>query len=298
MSKRTDLAVEAKEIWQEDTRTTGQLRGVKASESDENGFHTETVRILDERGEQALGKPRGTYITIDLDSVIRKEEDSFSRGIEAIKKKLSEVYELKASDSIFVAGLGNPAITPDDLGPQTVDSILITRHLVDSVPEHFGEFRRVSAIKTGVLGTTGIESGETVQAICDRVKPDVIVVVDALASRNLSRVCRTVQITDSGIVPGSGVGNSRAALSRETLGVPVVSIGVPTVVDAETLVADILEKNGIKNELPEHLLGGGIIVTPKEIDSSIHDISKLLAYGLNLWLHHGLTLEDIDMFLS
>ena len=166
------------------------------------------------------------------------------------------------------------------------------------LPEEFAGFRPVSAVCSGVLGTTGIESSDFVSAVTKEVRPAAVFAVDALASRSTARLCRTVQLADTGIVPGSGVGNARQALNRDTLGVPVIAIGVPTVVDAATLTLDLASRSG--TELDPDSFGdvGSMIVTPRDIDKNVRDIAKLIGYGLNLALHDGLTLEDIDMLLS
>ena len=175
-----------------------------------------------------------------------------------------------------------------------------TRHLVEQVPEHFGSFRPVAALAAGVLGTTGVESGELVRAVVEKIRPACVVVVDALASRSLSRVCTTVQLADTGIVPGSGVGNARFALNQETLGVPVIAVGVPTVVDAATLASDVLAQAGRDDLDPEALRGAGdgLLVTPRDIDARVADLAKVIGYGINLALQPGLTIADIDLFLS
>ena len=299
-TRRTDLAVEAREIWSESTAETTELSGVKAEDLICQGYDVTVVRILDETGERALGKPQGTYITVELDALVRREEDAFGRGVAAIGEQLRPLLHLGEDDSVLVVGLGNRAITPDAIGPITAKHTLATQHLVEHVPEHFGNFRRVTVVQTGVLGTTGMESAEVVRAIAAQFKPDRIIAVDALASRKLSRICRTVQISDTGIAPGSGVGNSRSKLSQETLGVPVIAVGVPTVVDAGTLAADLMEESGRGQVTPEQLgaFGGGMIVTPKEIDTQVADISKLVGYALNCALHEGLTVEDVDMLTA
>ncbi len=214
--------------------------------------------------------------------------------------EISELLKLEDNDSVLVVGLGNEAITPDAIGPQTAKNTMVTRHLVEKMPEEFGSMRRVSVLMSGVLGTTGIESADFIKAVVEKLKPDQVIVVDALASRKLARICRTVQIADTGIVPGSGVGNSRAAINKERLGVPVMAIGVPTVVDAATLAADLAEQAGAKDINPEDMshFGGEMIVTPKEIDANVSDISKLVGYGINLALHKNISFEDINMFLS
>ena len=177
---------------------------------------------------------------------------------------------------------------------------MVTRHLVEQAPEHFGSFRPVAALATGVLGTTGVESGELVKAVAEKIRPGCIIAVDALASRSMDRVCTTVQLANTGIVPGSGVGNHRAALNRETLGVPVIAVGVPTVVDAGTLAADILAEAGQEGLDPEALAGAGegLMVTPRDIDQRVADLVKVIGYGINLALQPGLTIEDVDLFLS
>jgi len=299
-TKRTDLAIEAREIWAESAPETTQLSGVKAEDIKSHGYDVTRVQILDREGERALNKPRGTYITVELSALARREEDAFVRGVAAIREQLLPLLGLIRNDSVLVVGLGNRAITPDAIGPITAKHTLATRHLVEHVPEHFGHFRRVTVVQTGVLGTTGMESAEIVKALVAEFRPDRVIAVDALASRKLTRICRTVQISDTGIAPGSGVGNARSQLSRDTLGVPVIAVGVPTVVDAGTLVSDILEESGRDMVAPEQWgpYGGGMFVTPKEIDTQVADISKLIGYALNCTLHEGLTVEDVDMLTS
>ncbi|MCD7946998.1 MAG: GPR endopeptidase [Oscillospiraceae bacterium] len=299
LQRRTDLAVEAREIWQETAEETSKLDGVEAKETTQEGFSVTTVRILNEAGARALGKPVGTYVTLELDGLERREDGAFSRAAKAMADNLAELLSLKDGATALVVGLGNRAITPDAIGPRATEFTLVTRHLVQLVPEHFGHFRAVSALAAGVLGTTGMESGELVSAVAERLKPDCILAVDALASRSLRRVCHTVQLADTGIVPGSGVGNSRAALNRETMGVPVIAIGVPTVVSAATLACDLLAEAGNADLDPETLggLGEDLIVTPKDIDAHVEEISKVVGFGINLALQKGLSVEDIEMLL-
>lgn len=300
ISKRTDLAVEAKEIWTESAEEQTRLEGVEARDEKVMGYDTTVVKILNKQGEEALGKPVGTYITVELDSLVRREEDAFDRGVEVVSKELQPLLDLQPEDHVLVVGLGNPDVTPDGIGPITAKHTMATRHLVEYVPEHFGSFRRVSVLEPGVLGSTGMESAEILGAVVKEIRPQKVIAVDALASRSMSRICRTVQISDTGIVPGSGVGNSRAALNSETLGVPVIALGVPTVVDAATLASDLLEQRGgtLRPEDFSGATGSDMIVTPKEIDTKVRDISKLIGYSLNFALHEGITIGDIDMFLS
>ena len=300
LKRRTDLAVEATQLWRESAGEETKLEGVEAWDGEREGFPTTTVRILDGRGVEALGKPEGTYVTLDLAGLARREEDAFGRAARALAAELQALLGLPEGASALVVGLGNRAITPDAVGPGAADHTLVTRHLVEQVPEHFGHFRPVAALAAGVLGTTGMESGEMIAAVVEKIRPACVIAVDALASRSLKRLCSTVQLTDTGIVPGSGVGNARAALNRETLGVPVAAIGVPTVVDAATLAADVLAEAGRDDLDPEALRGAGkgLIVTPKDIDARTADMAKVIGFGVNLALQTGLTAEDVEMLLS
>ncbi len=294
--QRTDLALEAKELWQESAAQQTKLEGVEARESTREGFGVDLVRVLDKRGEQALGKPAGTYVTLTLDGLKRREEDAFGRAARAIAGELRPLLSsLDESAPVLVVGLGNRAITPDAIGPLVHQHTMVTRHLVEQVPEHFGSFRPVASLSAGVLGTTGVESGSLIRAVCDAIRPACVIAVDALASRSLHRVCRTVQLSDTGIVPGSGVGNHRKALNRETLGIPVIAVGVPTVVDGATLAMDLLG-----HEEPPELARGveNLMVTPRDIDSQVADLSKVIGFGINLALHDGLDVEDVELFLS
>ena len=297
---RTDLALEAAQLWRESAGEAAELPGVESAEELREGYPVTTVRILDGRGEQALGKPAGTYITLELDSLARRESDAFGRAARALAAELAPLLPRDPRAPALVVGLGNRAITPDNIGPKAADHTMVTRHLVEQVPEHFGAFRPVAALAAGVLGTTGVESGQLVRAVAERIRPACVLCVDALAARSVRRVCRTVQLADTGITPGSGVGNAREALNAQTLGVPVIAIGVPTVVDAATLTRDVLAQAG-REELEPHALGeagGGLIVTPRDIDTQVHDLAKVIGYGINLALHPGLTIQDVELFLS
>ena len=274
LTVRTDLALESQKLWQERAGETTRLEGVRAREEKLEGFPVTRVEILDQRGEEALGKPRGVYLTLDI--------AAWRRGDPAC---------------LLMAGLGNAAMTPDALGPRVLDYLLITRHLGEALPA----LRPVAALGAGVLGTTGLEVAEWVRGVAEHVKPAAVIVIDALAARELSRLCSTVQLSDTGLIPGSGVGNHRMALNRESLGVPVISVGVPTVVDAATVARDILaESGGLREEEPAALGGQGrrLFVTPDSIDEKIRDLAKLLGYGLNLALQPGLELEDLEALLA
>ena len=299
LGRRTDLALEAKAIWEEGARG-GELKGVETRETEREGFAVTRVDILDGRGARALGKPEGAYVTVELDRLERREKDAFGRAARAVAAELTPLLKLSKGSPVLVVGLGNRSITPDDIGPKAADHTMVTRHLVEQVPEHFGSFRPVAALAAGVLGTTGVESGELVRAVAEKVRPACVIVVDALASRSLSRVCTTVQLADTGIVPGSGVGNARFALNAQTLGVPVIAVGVPTVVDAATLAADVLAQAGRADLDPDALRGAGdgLLVTPRDIDARVADLAKVIGYGINLALQPGLSIADIDLFLS
>ena len=297
--RRTDLAVEAAQLWREHGGA-GALPGVAQGEALREGFPVETVRILDRQGEEALGKPAGSYVTLTLKGLARRERDAFGRAARAVAAELTALLGLGAGEGVLVVGLGNRAITPDEIGPLAADHTLATRHLVETVPEHFGAFRPVAALAAGVLGTTGVESGELAQAVAGKVEPGCIIAVDALAARSVERICATVQLTDTGIVPGSGVGNHRFALDRKHLGVTVVALGVPTVVDGATLALDILEEAGRDDLDPAALRGVGssFLVTPRDIDQRVKDLARVIGFGIDLALHPHLSVEDVELFLS
>ena len=295
--KRTDLALEAKEIWQETAEKTSQLAGVKATEKRSEGYPVTRVDILDRRGEEALGKAAGSYRTIDLTDFWQRREDFFQRAVRAVGAELKSLIPDRGS--VLVVALGNGAMTPDAIGPLAADHVLVTRHLLSAMPRHFSGFRSVSVLRPGVLGTTGLESAETVRAIVEQTQPALVIAVDALASRRMSRVCAAVQLSDTGIAPGSGVGNHRAALDEKTLGVPVAAIGVPTVVDAATLAADLLEESGAADIDPDRLRQGhaNFMVTPRDIDAQVRDLAKVVGYGIN-WALQELDIEEITALLS
>lgn len=295
--KRTDLAMEAQELWQESAGKTTRLSGVRAGKEKREGYPVTRVEVLDEQGEQALGKPKGTYLTLDLTTFWQRKPDFFERAIRAMGGLLKSM--LPESGSVLVVGLGNRAMTPDAVGPLAADNVLITRHLINAMPRQFAGFRPVAVFRTGVLGTTGMESAESVRGLTEQLRPSAVIAVDALASRRAGRVCATVQISDTGIVPGSGVGNHRAALNRETLGIPVFAVGVPTVVDAATLAADLLEESGVSDVDEARLRSSpqNWMVTPQDIDQQVKDLGKVIGYGIN-WALQDLELEEITALLS
>ena len=199
--------------------------------------------------------------------------------------------------SVLVIGLGNWHITQDAIGPRTIENIMVTRHLVEQVPEYFSSYRPVSALAPGVLGITGMESLDIIRGVCSNVKPDFIIAVDALVSRSVSRLCRTIQFSNTGISPGSGIGNTRASIGRDTLGIPVIAAGIPTVVDAATLAYDMVEQSGGSPDAALlEKMSGTLHVSPKDVDKKVQDIAKLLGYAINMALH-DFSVEDITSFL-
>lgn len=278
MAIRTDLALEAKTLWEQSAGQTTQLRGVRARERSTQGFAVTDVEIRNRQGEEALGKPAGTYVTVELP----KRAQDPRPAARAVAEELRRLMALGPQDSVLVAGLGNTAVTPDALGPKTVAGLFLTRHLIEHLPEYFGTCRSVSAVAPGVLATTGMESIEVVRGACAHVRPSCVLCIDALAAGAPERLCTTIQMTDTGIVPGSGVGNARAAFQKKTLGVPVYAVGVPTVVDAASLTG-----RG----------GEEMIVTPRDIDAQIRYLSAVLSGAINLALHPGFAEEDFAQFV-
>ena len=276
---RTDLASEVVQ-----RPENASLAGLELNEERICGCRVTAVKINGGEASKALCKPIGNYLTLELDEYIRRRENSFSDAANALSQLMRRFAEIQNAQSFLVACLGNRAITPDAVGPEVSDSLIVTRHLKQSLPQEFAALSSVAVLRTGVLGTTGIESAQSLKALCGLVRPDCVIAVDALASGELDRLCRNVQICDSGIAPGSGVGNDRAELNRESLGVPVIAVGVPTVIDAAAFCADES--------------AAGLFVTPRNIDELVRSVSKLVAYGLNLALHPGLSIADVDMLVE
>lgn len=288
LERRTDLALEAAQTLQ----TGAALEGVERGETEENGVAVTVVEVRTPEAAERLGKPVGRYVTLDLGAVRRREEEGFRRACQTLAAELAKLIP-EGTGTVLVVGLGNRAITPDAIGPLAHDHLLVTRHLIDQLPEVFAAFRPLAAVSAGVLGTTGVESVDLVKALVADLRPDCVIAVDALAAQSMRRLCATVQLTDTGISPGSGVGNCRKALNQEALGVPVIAVGVPTVVDVNTLARDVLEEAG-KGELePEALGASGAFVTPRDIDQRVAECGKLIGYAVNLAVQRGLTLEDM-----
>ncbi len=294
MAFRTDLAVEAIE----NHKTAAALPHVRQSDRTLEGFAVHEVRILSEDAAREIGKPQGRYLTLELDALIRREEDAFPRACKALSTLLRELLPHPNDGPVLIAGLGNRMITPDAIGPQTADHVIATRHLVAQSPAIFADWRPVSALAPGVLGQTGVETGEVICGVLDRVRPAAVIAVDALAAGRLSRLLRTVQLTDTGITPGAGVGNARAALNEETLGVPVIAVGVPTVVDGATLAHEISSQLGQPACEALDDLSQPVMITTRDIDREVADISRMIGYAVNMALHPHLSVADIDLYLS
>lgn len=294
MNFRTDLAIECKEEYGE-----SEIEGVKYTEKYNETSKTTIIEVLNKKGELAIGKPIGNYVTVEVPN-FSSDGEILDDRLTAVKEELARL--VPTDGIILVAGLGNDNITPDALGPRTVDKIIATRHISAELAKSVGleGLRMVCAVAPGVLGQTGIETGEIIMGVSKSVKPSAVITVDALASRRLSRLGCTVQIADTGVTPGSGVGNARAQINEQTLGVPVISIGVPTVVDAATLANDLLGDGEEEKDLFSKLDGQGanMIVTPREIDLMIDRAAKLLALAINSALQPTLTAEDIMAMTS
>ena len=326
----TDLVLEAHEIIKEQNVRTAQKKeddipGVEVTNAGDEDIKISRIKISSIAGQNALGKPMGNYITIEVQDIKYNDTELYERTCKALATELGQLLNLKEKSTVLVVGLGNWNVTPDALGPKVVSKLMVTRHLLQYVPEEVDQgVRPVCAISPGVLGITGIETFEIVRGIVDRIRPDYIIAIDSLASRRLDRVNTTIQISDTGISPGSGVGNKRMDISRETLGVPVIAIGVPTVVDAATIANDTIDKviDALMQKSPENSqfysvlknmdreekyamiqqvlepYTGNLIVTPKETDEVVDRIAKVIANGLNISLHQGITLDDVDRYIQ
>ncbi len=290
MERRTDLAVEERELLGED------IKGAEYSEEDKGGLHIERLRITAERAAQQLKKPMGTYITAQLPPLTDNIRDTDER-VGVLAGEIGRL--LPVNGLVLVAGLGNVEITPDALGPKAASKILATRHITGEVARSTGldRLRAVAVLNTGVTGQTGIETGELLLGVIRSIRPSAVVVIDALASRRLERLGCTVQISDTGISPGAGVGNRRLRIDAQTMGVPVVAVGVPTVVDALTLAFDLLdiddERMGMELSRAVSPQGRTMVVTPKEIDLLINRASHLISLSVNMALQSGIDTDDL-----
>lgn len=322
---RTDLALEAREIYKKSNNLSSEIEGIEVTKREKEGINVTTVKVINEIGAKNLGKPIGSYITIDIPNFTAYDSETMDKVSHTVFESLKEMVNIDCSKNILVVGLGNWHVTPDALGPKVADKIMVTRHLKAVMPEVMNDdIRPVSSVAPGVLGLTGIETVEIIKGIVEKTKPDIIICIDALAARRVERVNRTIQIGDTGICPGAGVGNNRKAINEETLGVKVIAIGVPTVVDAVTIANDTidlcvdslinnvdsgasfykmlkdLDKNE-KSKLIKEILAskelGEMIVTPKDVDLVIESLSKVISDGINLAIQPNMNMEEINKFM-
>ena len=319
---RTDLAVENRELYKEAHQEDS--KGVEIEKEEKGNYTVTRIKVLNKEGSEDLQKPIGTYITIDVPRLNKTDEDLKDEISQVLAKEIKGLGKTHPHSKILIVGLGNWNITPDALGPKIVERVLVTRQFFVNYNKEIDEtVANVAALSPGVMGITGIETGEIVRGVVEKVKPDLVIAVDALASRKMERVSTTIQISDTGINPGAGVGNSRMELSEKSLGVPVVAIGIPTVVDAATIVNDTLDLilDSLKTEaevgtefynllseissdekysLIREVLNPymeNVVVTPTDIDSVIDDLSIIVANGLNIALHPGIDLQDVNRYI-
>ena len=289
MAIRTDLAMEHA-IFQDESSLP---RGIRLRRETKQGVSATVLKIISRSAAKQLGRDRGVYITLELGQMLRGDRDSFNRTVQVLGGYLRDLLTLPPSLPVLVAGLGNRDVTPDALGPMTAENILVTRHMLRAMPGEFARFRPVAALSPGVPGTTGVDSGDMIRAMAARLEAAAVIAVDALAARDTGRLCGTVQLTDTGIVPGSGLGSRMEAINRASLGIPVFSLGVPTVTDAATLAEDLLTASGIQSpELPDTGTGR-MVVTCADIDRRIRDVSRLLSFTINYALQPMLRVEDL-----
>ena len=323
ISVRTDLAIEAKQAYTEENKK--ELDGVKVDEEVEGEVKITTVTIESDEAGAELGKPKGHYITVDIPEFTVYDGETMEDVSVVVGKVLRRLVDIDEKKLILVVGLGNWKVTPDALGPKVAGKIMITRHLKEVMPDAIDDtVRPVCAIAPGVLGITGIETAEVVKSLVDRIKPDMVICIDALGSRKLERVNRTIQIGDTGISPGAGVGNHRMQINEKNLGVKVIAVGVPTVVDAATIANDTMdlllddlaskaqsgkefynmlksvdrnEKNMLIREVLNPFIGD-LMVTPKDVDTVIDSLSKIIADGINCAIQPNMDMDEINKFLN
>lgn len=319
---RTDLAVEAREM----AGAPGQIPGVWSEEEQMEGIRIDRMQIQNPLAAQRIGKMIGNYVTLEVPELRKGDADLQDKVATAFAKEFEAFLQrvgVQPMSSVLIVGLGNWNVTPDALGPLVVENLMVTRHYFELLPGQVSPgYRPVSAVAPGVMGTTGIESSDIVQGIVQQSKPDLVIAIDALASRDLTRVNTTIQIADTGINPGSGIGNKRKGLTRETLGVPCVAIGVPTVVYASNIVNNTMDlliahlQKQTPNTQPLFGMFGGmgenqrlqlvrevlnplghdLLVTPKEVDKFMEDIANIIASGLNAALHEAVDTSNVAAY--
>ena len=323
---RTDLVLEAREIYKENHKDEGDIDGIEVIEESEKDIKVTTVKVKNEDGAKKIGKPKGNYITIDIPEFTAYDGETMDRVSEVVSEVLGRLIKIDAEKTALIVGLGNWQVTPDALGPKVTEKIMVTRHLRTVMPEAIDDsVRPVCSIAPGVLGVTGIETVEIIKGVVEKIKPDLVICIDALAARRVERVNTTIQIGDTGISPGAGVGNNRKQINEENLGVKVIAIGVPTVVDGITITNDTidlvidslisnsesgtdfykmlksLDKNEKENLIKEVISSKAnidMMVTPKDIDLVINSLSKIIANGINMAVQPNMDVEDINKFMG
>ena len=293
--KRTDLAIESD--------FQDNIKGVRYEQKSFTGYDIIVTKVMieDEYGEKALQRKKGTYVTIESKWLKENHLKAHEEMMKRLIIELKEFIHNYSNETVLIAGLGNRQVTADALGPAVVDRLLVSRHMTELAPEDLqGKIGSLCAVAPGVMGQTGIETKDILQGIIEQVRPQLLIVIDALSTANVERMNTTIQITDAGISPGAGMGNYRMMLSEETLGIPVLSIGIPTVIDAATLVSDALSVVGIQQaeqlEPRLMLMAESLYVTPKDMDIVLKRTANLLAGALNRVLHR-MTPEEIQEYL-
>lgn len=293
MKYRTDLAIERKELLDEARGSAKDIEGVALEKIKYDEDITSTrIKILNPIGEMQLEKPMGSYITIEVDGILEEKDEIKERAGKALAKELAELIKFHYHLKVLVVGLGNDKVTPDALGPYTVSKVKVTRHFfIMYEADGDDELGCVSCFIPGVTGSTGMETAELIKGAVELSDPEVVIVVDSLAARNIDRVSTTIQINDTGIDPGGGMGNVRTGLSEQTLGRRVIAIGVPTVIDSRTIIREALEANMPQAQQVDEYIeekGQDMIVTSTDIDQIIKDFSDIIANGINKTLHPGI----------
>jgi len=290
---RTDLAIESVEMYDEERGKSGDIDGVEMEKIQyDEDIKSTRIKIIDPKGEQLLQRPMGNYITLEIEGLVDGDAELKDRAAKALAEELKELIQFHYYLKVLIIGLGNDKVTPDALGPYTVSKVRVTRHWF-IIYESDGDEEQacVSGFIPGVMGSTGMETAELIQKAAGIVNPEIIIVVDSLAARNIERISTTIQINDTGISPGAGMGNHRTMLNEKTLGHRVISIGVPTVIDSSTLIMDALEgyiKNPVEVENYIEQNGQEMIVTSTDIDQVIKDFSDIISNGINITLHPGI----------
>ena len=297
-SIKTDLAEELRThtMSEQAKERQGKIDGVLYNERTDGFIKISAIEILDKNGEKALGKPKGRYVTISFPTAAHLTYADFIKLCDAVS------VELRAFcwgyDHTLVCGIGNRSLSADAVGVLAAENIVVTHHCkrMDGIPFGMSGFGDVSVFSPGTLAKTGAESAELIRSIAAELRPDAIVAIDALAARDADRLARTIQISDTGIIPGSGIGNGRMALNMETMGIPVIAIGVPTVVDTATLLYDALKGQNPDEKILHSLKG--LFVAPKEIDTIAQHMGKIIGYALNRTLHGHFPYEEMAMLCS